>query len=281
MKPEYEIIIDKPQRSFAIKEVIRKSRPLLSQAFHFHPEIEICLTEKSHGRRFVGNQISDYQENDLVMFGPNLPHGFTTDVFCRQIVIQMTTDFLGLDFILKPEVQPIKNLFSKARQGLAFKGKTNAKARQFITALLQKEGMDQLLCFLELLHFLSQSTEVETICSREYALDFDETQLGRIKIVYEHIIENFQKEVSIKEIADKLNISEAAFYKFIKIHTKKTYTQIVNELRISYASKLLMYSNKTIAQICFESGYNNISYFNRKFKELMQLSPGRFREQYN
>ena len=93
-------------------------------------------------------------------------------------------------------------------------------------------------------------------------------------------MENFRTEVSIKEIADKLNISEAAFYKFIKKQTKKTYTQIINEFRVNYASKLLMASDKTIAQIGFESGYNNISYFNRKFKEIMSQTPHSFRSHY-
>ena len=140
--------------------------------------------------------------------------------------------------------------------------------------------MYQLLCLLELLQLLAETRHVKGICSEEYALDFNENQLGRIKIVYEHIMENFAKDVSIKEIADKLNISEAAFYKFIKKHTKKTYTQIINEFRINYASKLLMTSDKTISEICFESGYNNVSYFNRKFKEIMQQTPHAFKSRY-
>ena len=99
-------------------------------------------------------------------------------------------------------------------------------------------------------------------------------------MVYDHIMENFKEEVSIKEVADKLNISEAAFYKFIKKQTKKTYTQIINEFRINHASKLLMTSEKPISQVCFESGYNNISYFNRKFKEIMGQTPHRFKNNY-
>ena len=93
-------------------------------------------------------------------------------------------------------------------------------------------------------------------------------------------MENFKKEVSIREIADKMNISEAAFYKFIKKQTKKTYTQIINEFRINYASKLLMTSDQTILEVCFDSGYNNVSYFNRKFKEIMRQTPHEFRSNY-
>ena len=281
MKPEYEKIVSPPVRSFTAKIVNRKSRPLLSQAWHFHPEIEICLTRKSIGRRFVGNQISDYEEGDLVMFGANLPHGFTTDMFCSQIVIQMTHDFMGSNFIEKPELRPIKALFTKAKQGLEFKGNIKKRVIKIIEKLLKSgEGLLQLLHLMELLQVLATTKEVRTICSEEYALGLNENQLGRIKIVYDHIMKNFKQEVSIKEISDKLNISEAAFYKFIKKQTKKTYTQIINEFRINHASKLLMTSEKPISQICFESGYNNVSYFNRKFREIMNQTPHDFRNHY-
>ena len=280
MRPEYEKIHEKPGRSFTAKIVERESRPLLSQAWHYHPEIEICFTRQSNGRRFTGNQISDYQENDLMMFGSNLPHGYTTDVFSSQVVIQMNSDFLGEPFINSPELRNIKNLFNQASHGLEFYGATKKKAAKIIEKILKSEGIQQLLLLLKLLQTLAEAKNVNRICSEEYALDFNVAQLGRIKIVYDHIMDNFRKEVRIKEISDKLNISEAAFYKFIKKHTKKTYTQIINEFRINYASKLLMNSDKTVAQICFECGYNNLSYFNRKFKEIMQETPHAFRGHY-
>ena len=281
MKPEYEKIVEPPVRSFTAKIVDRKNRPLLSQAWHYHPEIEICYTKKSVGKRFVGNQIAAYQTHDLVMFGSNLPHGFTTDMYSSQVVIQMTYDFMGANFIDKPELHPVKMLFERAKQGLEFKGRTKKKAIKTINNLLQSGGgMSQFLHLLELLQILAEAKEVKEICSEEYALDFNEEQLGRIKIVYDHIMENFKEKVSIKEIADKLNISEAAFYKFLKKQTKKTYTQIINEFRVNHASKLLMTTEKTISQICFESGYNNVSYFNRKFKEIMHQTPHDFKQRY-
>ena len=280
MRPEYEKILESPERSFIAKVVSRPNRPLLSQAWHYHPEIEICYTPVSYGRRFVGNQISDYEEHDLVMFGANLPHGFTTDVPSKQIVIQMTDDFLGASFINRPELFAVKKLFASSRRGLIFKDAAKKRSRKIIRKMLKQEGLGQLIYLLELLQLLAETEEVEAICSEEYALDFNEAQLGRIKIVYDHIMDNFREEVSIKEIAGKLNISEAAFYKFIKKHTKKTYTQIINEFRTNHASKLLMTTDKTISQICFESGYNNLSYFNRKFKEIMHETPHSFRGRY-
>ncbi len=281
MKPEYEKIFDPIEKSFVVKQIKRANRPLLSQAWHFHPEIEICFTKKSNGKRFVGNQISDYREGDLVLLGSNLPHGFTTDDYCDQIVIQLNEDFLGRTFINKPELRSVKSLFSRAKRGLEYKETVKKKATKLISKIVKKNGFNQLIYLLELLKHLADSNDVEEICTKEYAVDFKESELSRTKLVYAHIMENFRKDVSVKEIAEKLNISEASFYKFIKKQTSKTYTQIVNEFRANYASKLLISTDKTIAQICFESGYNNVSYFNRKFKKIMDLTPGEFRKQFS
>jgi AraC-like DNA-binding protein len=280
MKPEYEKIIEQAEHSFTARVVNRNSRPLLSQAWHYHPEIEICYTVKSNGRRFVGNQIDDYQEGDLVLLGSNLPHGFTTETYCSQIVIQLMSNFMGDAFFLKPELRPIAALFERAKQGIAFTDKTKPKALRLMRKILVTEGLPKLMHLLALLQLLAESPQHVLICSKTYAIEFNETQLGRIKIVYDHIMQNYTRDVNIKEVADKLNISEAAFYKFIKKQTQKTYTQIINEFRINYAGKLLMNTAKTVGEICHECGFNNVSYFNRKFKQIMQRTPENFRRQY-
>lgn len=281
MKPEYEKIVDKPEQSFTAKSVNRNSRSKLSQAWHYHPEIEICFTTKSTGRRFVGNQISEYKINDLVMFGSNLPHGFVTDEYSNQIVIQMNEDFLGEAFLQKPELREIRHLFQYARRGIEFGEETKLKASNIIELVLQNDRMNQLVHLLSLLNILSHSKDVKAICSEEYALNVNVSQFSRLKIVYDHVMSNFRNDVSIKEVAHKLNLSEAGFYKFIKKQTKKSYTQIVGEFRINNACTLLIDTEKTISEISYECGFNNQSYFNRKFKEVMGMTPYAFKIKFS
>lgn len=280
MKPEFEKITDLPERSFTVKTVIRESRPLLSQAWHYHPELEICFTEKSFGKRFVGNHITDYEEGDLVMFGSNLPHGFTTDYPCEQVVIQMTYDFLGEVFLEKPELRSVNALFEYSRRGLAFGPATKAKAKKKIEKLKHSKGLHQLIHLFDLLNLFAEAKDVAPICSEQYSLDLDATQLNRVKVVYDFILLHFKEDIKVKTIADLLNLTEAAFFKFIKRHAKKTFIEIVNEFRISLATKLLMSTDKPVSQICFECGYNNVSYFNRKFREVMRQTPHGFRSSY-
>lgn len=280
VKPTYEKITQNFQQSFTARLILRENRPLLSQAWHFHPELEICYTSKSKGKRFVGNHISDYKKDDLVLFGTNLPHGFTTDQKCRQVVIQFKEEFMSQSFLSKPELWQVRELFSRSRRGLVFEGETKKKSIRVIKKMMKSEGFRQIIYLFELLNLMATSTTYTEICTEEYALSLSKNNLVRIKKVYDYIIANFRKKVKIAEVAALINLTEAAFYKFIKKHTQKTFTQIINEFRVSHASKLLMTTDKTIAEICFDSGYNNISYFNRKFKKIVGQSPKDFKCSY-
>ena len=148
-------------------------------------------------------------------------------------------------------------------------------------SLLEAEGLPQLLLLLDLLYLLATSKEVKAICTEEYAKDFDASQTNRIKKVYDHIILNYQHEIRVLEIARTINLTESAFYKFIKKHTKKTFTEIVNEFRINHATKLLISSEMTIVEICYDSGFNNLSYFNRKIKSIIGPTPRAYRANYD
>ena len=281
MKPEYELIKGEPENSFTSRFISRNSRPLLSQAWHYHPEIEICFSMKSHGKRFVGNNISNYAENDLVLLGSNLPHGFTTEMACEQIVIQLNTDFLGQEFFNKPELSLIKKVIKDSNRGIEYHNITKIKAGKLINKVLNKSGLKKMIYLLELLDLLSKAKDATPICSKEYSMDLNTTHLKRIKLVYNYIMDNYMHEIRTKELADLINMTEAGFYKFIKKHTKKTLNQIVNEFRINHASRLLMSTDKTVSQISFESGFNNISYFNRKFKEIIDKTPLNYRASIN
>ena len=280
MKPEYELISGRPEKSFTAKVVRRNSRPRLSKAWHFHPEIEICFTKKSFGKRFVGNTISNYEEGDLVLLGSNLPHGFLTEMESYQVVIQMNPDFLGPDFLNKPELRTVKALVERADRGLFFHGETLRKANPIFNRILDSEGLEKMIHLLRLFDVLANSQEVVPICSKEYSLHISHSKLERIKQVYDYIIENHHKEIKVKEASDLVGLTEPAFFKFIKKHTKKTFVQLINEFRIHRASKLLISTDKTVSEISFECGYNNVPYFNRKFKEIMNVTPIEFRASF-
>lgn len=280
MKPDYEKIMDLEGMPFSSKTIERNNRPLLSAAWHYHPEIEICLTKQSNGKRYVGNNISDYQEGDLVMFGTNLPHGFITTEKTKQIVIQIREDFLGDSLLNKMELHEVNRLFNQSKMGLEFIGTTKLKAQKIIKSISHKQGLKKLIGLLKLLQVLSNSKEYKTICYKTYSSSLSINQLSRMKLVLDFIENNYQQNITITDAAEVINLTNSAFYKFIKRHTKKKFTQLLNEYRINHASKMLINTQKTIAEICFDSGFKNLSYFNRKFKAALKESPGTFRAKF-
>ena len=280
MRPDLEKISALSHDSFLSKRVKRKNRPLLSSAWHYHPEIEICFTKRSEGKRYVGNDITEYHEGDLVMFGPNLPHGFTTTEKCNQVVIQFSQDFLGEALNKLPEFINLRKLFKNSMMGLEFHGKTREKSQELIKNILKSEKLPKLISLLQLLTLLADSSEYKTICSKEYSANLNTNHLNRMQETFRFIEKNFRKDISISDVAKVTNLTDSAFYKFIKRHTQKKFTQILNEYRVNYASKKLIDTEMTIAEICFDSGFKNKSYFNRKFKEILRTSPSAFRAQY-
>jgi len=276
MKPEFEKIQNRPLHSFIAKVVKRPKRPTLKEAWHFHPEVEICLTLKSEGRRFVGNNISAYQSGDLVMFGTNLPHGFITKMPSEQIVLQMQENFLGEEFLEKPETKNIKELFIKAKRGIQFHGKTQKKAKNKALRVLQAEGLTKMVELLNLLSYLALSKEYSFITNKSFESNMKMIELERIQVVYDYILKNYQENVSLAEAARLVSMTKTSFCKFLKKHAKKTFSEMVNDIRINHACDLIIQTDKNITTITYESGFNDISYFSRTFKKWMHVTPKSF-----
>lgn len=282
MKPEFEEIQKKSFKSFSVKVVKRANRPLLTKAWHHHPEIEICYTEKSRGRRYVGNNISEYKEQDLVILGSHLPHGFTTSDETEQYVIQFRPEFLGKDFFSAGELSTINKLIQRSKRGLHLTGNEIDLATLKIKNLYLHEhsNFSQLIKLLELLDYLASCDNLKPICTAKYSEYISVTKLNSIKMIFEFIENNYQKEITIKEACQVVNLTESAFYKFMKRHTNKKFTTILNEYRLEHASKLITSSDLPISAISYESGFHNLSYFNRSFKEMYNLTPREFRRSY-
>lgn len=282
MKPELEKIEFKSNNSFQSKIVKRDQRPLLTQAWHYHPEIEICYTLKSHGLRYVGNNISAYNERDLVILGSYLPHGFTTIDKSEQYVIQFNKEFLGKDFFNTSELEQIQSFLLESNRGVVLRGSELKKAEEYIQYLYKPDQskMERLLKLLELLNYLSQCANIDIICSEKYSSTITRSKLNKVNMIFEFLRNNFQNDISIQTVCNVVNMTESTFYKFIQRHTKKKFTAILNEYRIDFASKLIVSSDLSISEISFKSGYKNLSYFNRVFKKSFKITPKDFRKKY-
>jgi AraC-like DNA-binding protein/quercetin dioxygenase-like cupin family protein len=276
MKVEYEKISPDTGSSF---RMIHWKSENDRYFWHYHPEYEIVFVKKGSGKLHIGEHLKNYEEGELVFIGPDLPHtGFGYGVIGEheEIVVQLRKDFLGEDFIQKPELQHIRELFERAKQGLSFHG----KARKLVAAKLQKmlslSHFERLVELLNIFHTLASTTEFTVLNSTDKSFDFSHKDEDRINKVYEYVEHNYQQSVDIQAVADLTNLTIPSFCRYFKKITHITYTDFVNEYRINQACRLL-FENKPIADICFEVGFNNISHFNKTFKQLKGVSPREYK----
>lgn len=250
---------------------------------HFHPEYEIMFVKESWGKRFVGDNISIYQPQDLILLGPNLPHYWYNESSqkVKATVIQFPPDFLDLQMLQKPELKPIKSLMQKAMLGLTFNQEDISGLSPGINRLKQLQGFESFMELLQILHYLASCKQVETLVSPGYQANLNPSENERINRIYNYILKNYQKDINLDEAADLAHLNKSAFCHYFKKRTRKKFSAFVNEVRVGHASRLLMETNKNISEIAFASGFKNLSNFNRRFKEINHISPMKYRGQFN
>ena len=279
MKVVLEKLLPDLGSSFKILEA-----PHLNDIFywHFHPEYEIVYVEAAHGVRHVGDHISKYEQSDLVLIGPNIPHlnfdyGVKTDF--AQVCIQMKEDFLGRDFFSIPELAPIRDLFEKGRKGISFSGDTRTSVGEKLKKLPGLNPFDQLMELLEILQALAHSEESSSLNSRPISSLLVGKDQARMDKIRRHIEENYHRHIDVNEVAEQIHITTAAFCRYFKKNTRMTFTDFLNRYRINQAKKMLLH-DKNVTEACYESGFENLSHFNKTFKKIAGENPSQFRKKH-
>lgn len=281
MKPTFEQITGTTNTSFLWRRFVQAK---FDAPFHFHPEIELTLIIKGRGKRMVGRQVSSFESGDLVLLGANLPHTWlSTDTqndskAAEQVVIQFKKEFVGGEFWDIPEMHKVNLLLEKAKYGIQIYGKTRdvlAKKMNQKTALTPAQKLVQLI---DLLIIIAESKECEVIDF--HFMEHPPTPLDteRFRKVYAYLSENYTSEVALESIAAIANLSPTSFCRFFKKIARQTFVEALTQFRVNHAANLLATSEKTVAEICFESGFSNISYFNKAFKKSLGQNPLTYRK---
>jgi AraC-like DNA-binding protein len=259
--------------------------------WHFHEEYEIVYVLKSTGTRFVGNNIELFSDEDLVLLGSSVPHMYRNDIQYYQndpkyrvhaITLQFPKDFFQHSLQQYPEFFQIKCLLEDAKYGIYFEKNGNKAIRKEMTNALQLNGLDLLLETVKILSLMSQSREKRLLRDEsEETLAIINDRDPRIIKVKAFLHREYTKTISLQNIADIAGMNISAFCRYFQEKTSKTCFQYINELRITYACKLLLERSLTVTQICYEAGYNNISNFNRQFKKITGYTPTEYMLEFN
>lgn len=267
--------------------VFDRQRTAFSFPIHFHPEYEINYIRKAcGGKRIVGDHIAEIGNFELVMVGPNLYHGWenyknTGDALFQEITIQFPRELFHDELLNKNILKPIHELFQNANRGIAFSEETVKMLGPKLQVLSQKRGFDSFLEFQSLLYDLAISRDQKILTNMSFQRQNDFYNSERIEKVYRYVKENFNKKLKLEEAAEMVNMSVISFSRLIKQRTGKSFVDFVNEMRLGFATRLLIESNKSITEVCFKCGFNNISNFNRIFKKRQGCTPSEFRMNFN
>ena len=265
---------------------ISRKLPLKSNdSVHSHKNFELNYIASGSGRRIVGDNISGFEKGDLVLLGPDLPHcwevvdeAISSKPTC--IVTHFSEDIISSDFFKMPELEKVMELLKQSKQGLRFKMEDDGVISQILEKMTRLEGLEYYIELLKVFHLLLQVEDREKLSNPiGYSAVFSKN-LEKINKVYEYVFQNVQDGVRLEEASSLLHMAPSSFCRFFKKKTDLTFMEYVKRVRVGIAAKLLAETDKQITQICYESGYNNLANFNYYFKNIMGVTPSKYRKSF-
>ena len=282
MKPDLEVVQIGRSQSFKAWE---HGYPFHTVRWHFHPEYEIHQVVATTGRYFVGDFIGNFEPGNLVLTGPNLPHNWVSDVPegtmvpLRGRVVQFSESFVPNAVDLLPELTAVEPVLELSRRGALFGTATASLAAPLMAELVAAQGVRRLEVFVGLLGVLSRAADVKTLTSTSYLPDPSGFMSTGINEALAYINANLTEPFGEQDLADIAGLTLSTFSRSFRRHTGLALVKYVNRLRINLACQLLMGpAQLKITDVCFSSGFNNISNFNRQFQAQKGMTPSRFRE---
>lgn len=281
MKAYFHKVAQPFQSSFLVRHDIA---PNFGRAVHYHTDLELHLTLKGEGVRFIGDKVASFEAGDILLLGENLPHAWRArekeGAGVEAVIIQFKKDCFGRDFFSIPELAHIRNLYDIAKKGVQLNGSCRQQVETLMMQALTAEHFKRILILLEILHLIADSKEYGLIASTEAEYKADQEDACRLDRVHAYTLEHFKREISLAEIAGVCNLSITSFCRYFKSTTKTTYFDFLIQVRVNFACRMIIEDRYSIATICFECGFNNVANFYRHFKKLMLMTPVEYKRKY-
>jgi AraC-like DNA-binding protein len=252
---------------------------------HYHEELELNLIINAKGaRRIVGDHIDTIDDLELVLVGPNLYHAWFTHQCkseeIREVTVQWHKDLFEDKLLRRNQLSFIRNMMDRSQKGILFSREAAATLAPRILSLNQRTGFDGVLELLSILHDLSTSRHMRTLSDSSFTNQHFTYNSRRIEKAFEYMNINYDKPITLGEVASLVSMTEVSFSRFIKKRTGNTFIDSLNEIRLGHASRMLIDTTHSISEISYHCGFNNISNFNRIFKKKKTCTPKEFRENF-
>ena len=261
--------------------VVQEDRvPRLYDKLHQHQEIQISLIKKGEGSFIIGDHVGEFGDGDIFIIGENLPHVFHNDPAdgeVHMISLFFMKSSYGDHFFDLPEFKSLNPLFQALALGIQLDTPSDS-LKELIEKMIEKSKLDRFISFMEILNVISKD-QFKMLSSGIPSKSYGEEEGKRMRDIFEFSLNNFDKNISLQQVADIANMTPNAFCRYFKQRTNKTYINFLVDIRIGSACKLLTKkTDLSIAEISYMSGFNNLTNFNRKFKSLKGMTPSEFRK---
>ena len=256
--------------------------PHLYDKLHQHQETQIMLIEKGEGTLIASDYVGRFSDGSLFLIGSGQPHVFRCDdiyykpkskLRVNSISLYFDERYAGESFWQLDELQKTYQFLLKSGVGYRIQGKTQIRLIQLIREMVPLKGINKLIHFMQMLKALSESKELIPLSITQAHTSLTVMEGKRMNDILQFTFSQSHRKIKIEEVADVANLSAEAFCRYFKVRTRKTYTNFLNEVRISNACKMLIEKEKSIQEICYDSGFANLSHFNRTFKKVTGKTP--------
>jgi AraC-like DNA-binding protein/mannose-6-phosphate isomerase-like protein (cupin superfamily) len=278
MKAQYEKIEPSEFSSF---KAYSYEKAEFDTPWHYHPQFELTYILSGRGIRYVGNGFEYFEEGDLVLLGPNLPHCWKNTGKQRgksgAIVVHWDNNLLGKN---NHEFDPIIKLFSKAQQGVKYLPGFSKRIKEKLLGMLKQSSFERLMTLFSILNELATQGDCQTLSTIAVDASLRNYDHQRINTVYQFVRKNYREKVTLTQIASEVHMSEEAFSRFFSKMMNKPFFTFLNEYRINAACQLLIETDQPVSDVAIASGFETLPFFYRQFGKFKNLSPKKYRDNF-
>jgi AraC-like DNA-binding protein len=285
MSAKYEQIILREDESFFIgifQDNLEKS------TWHYHNNFEISFITEGTGKRIVADSIEEFQPGDLVFIGSRLPHVWIaekeqkvlSDRTLEMVFLQFSSNIFFPQLLALPEFKHIKRALEMSERGIQVVGQTLNEVSEIMLQLPYMKDFDRMNYFFRLMNIIGKSDSNINLASEEYLRKRFTTSNKRIALLHDYLMNHYREEIDLNLLANLVNMAEGSLCRFFKENLGITIFEYLNQVKIDFACKLLMDPDIGILDVCLDSGFNNLSHFNKQFRKNTGVTPSNYRKRF-
>jgi AraC-like DNA-binding protein len=284
LTPKLHIVPKALDNAFSLRHDVL---PHFGTVWHYHPEIELHYLIKGEGTRFIGDHIGNFQQDDMILMGSNLPHTWKCNLSdlenrdnVEALVLHFHPESFGKDFLNFSETQSIIKLIEQAKNGLLISGSSKEKIKDLLWKMKPETGLNKLIYLLEIFKIVLENCDYEILSNNIEYSKFNKLDETRIDKIFSYTLQNFKEKIFIEDVAGLTNLSVTSFCRYFKITANKSYFDFLTEVRLNHACRLIVETDYTIQHIALDSGFENTSNFYRHFKNVKGITPKEYKAKF-